>query len=418
MTRISLNSFSLRFNRITIWLAAGAMLLSLAPAAHAKKKDKKSQELVEAPKPVAPKVDTSKLVWPSPPDVARIRYLGELTGDPIPDTPVIVKKKKQSWMDRVAGIDTTQISAAPKAVVLAKPYGVAYDSKNRFYTADPYVGAVFIFNFETKTFETIRNGRDATFKLIVGVAVDDDDRLFVSDGALNHISLFDANHKFVQNFGQGDFKRPGCMTIDKENRFLYVVDTEGAKIVVYDADSLKKLRTIGHPPKVEGEWDEGDFIYPNSVAVDKDGNVYVTDMGNNRVQIFDAEGNFIRMWGKEGDGPGTFMRPKGIAVDEDGHVWVVDAMQGRMQVFDQEGHLLAYFGSTGTLPGQFGLPSGMTIDAKHRVAVAEQLSGRLQVFRYITDEEAAKEKAERAQRSGAPALQNQPQTEVKAEVRQ
>ena len=295
---------------------------------------------------------------------------------------------------------------------------MAYDSKNRFYTADPYVAAVFIFNFETKTFETIRNGRDATFKLIVGVAVDDNDRLFVSDGALNHISVFDANHKFELNFGQGDFKRPGCMAIDKENRLLYVVDTEGATIVVFDADSLKKLRTIGHPPKVEGEWDEGVFVYPNSIAVDKDGNVYVTDMGNNRVQIFDADGNFIRMFGKAGDGPGTFMRPKGIAVDADGHIWVVDAMQGRMQVFDQEGHVLAYFGATGTLPGQFGLPSGMTIDKENRVVVAEQLSGRLQIFRYITDEEAAKEKAERAQRAGAPPVQATPQTEAKAEVKQ
>ena len=414
MTRISHNSFSLRISRIAIGLAVAAMLF--APAAYAKK-NKNKPAADEASKPQAPQLDTSKLVWPSPPDTPRIRYLGELTGDKIPDSPVIVKKVKQGWMDRLAGVDNSAASRAPTAVVLAKPYGVSFDSKNRFYTADPYVGAIFIFNFETKEFETIRNGRDATFKLIVGVAVDDNDRVFVSDGGLNHIAVFDANHKFETNFGQGDFKRPGCMAIDKENRFLYVVDTEGGQIVVYDVDSLKKLRTIGHPPKVEGEWDEGDFVYPNSVAVDKDGNVYVTDMGNNRVQIFDPDGGFIRMFGKEGDGPGTFMRPKGIAVDTDGHIWVVDAMQGRMQVFDQEGHLLAYFGARGALPGQFGLPSGMTIDKANRVVVAEQLSGRLQVFRYITDEEAAKLKGESAANTGAPQKPT-PQTAAKAEVKQ
>ena len=58
--------------------------------------------------------------------------------------------------------------------------------------------------------------------------------------------------------------------------------------------------------------------------MDKDGNVYVTDTMNNRVEIFDADGKFISTFGKNGDGPGYFARPKGIAVDSDGHIWVAD----------------------------------------------------------------------------------------------
>jgi DNA-binding beta-propeller fold protein YncE len=124
------------------------------------------------------------------------------------------------------------------------------------------------------------------------------------------------------------------------------------------------------------------------VALDADANVYVTDTLNNRVEIFDADGEFISSFGKAGDGPGFFARPKGIAVDCDGHVWVVDQAQSRVQVFNREGQLLAYFGEVGPYPGQFNAPYGITIDKQNRVYVSEQFPGRVQVFQYITDAEA------------------------------
>ena len=128
--------------------------------------------------------------------------------------------------------------------------------------------------------------------------------------------------------------------------------------------------------------------------VDKDGNVYISDTLNNRIQIFDADGKFISMFGKAGDAPGTFQRPKGIAIDSDGHIWVVDASQCNVQIYDKDGHLLAFFGYGGGLPGQFGLPAGIAIDKNNRVVVSDQVRGRIQVFRYITDVENAATKAE------------------------
>jgi len=146
------------------------------------------------------------------------------------------------------------------------------------------------------------------------------------------------------------------------------------------------------------------------VAVDKEGNVYVTDTLNNRVEIFDADGSFISEFGKGGDGPGRFARPKGIAIDCDGHIWVADEVQSRVQVFDKDGRLLIYFGQLGWYPGQFQALYGIAYDKQNnRVITSEQFPGRVQVFRYVTDAETAAEKARRDGQQAKPADSTQKQ---------
>src|SRR6185503_9721119 len=259
--------------------------------------------------------------------------------------------------------------------------------------ADQRVGAVFIFNTETQDTQMIRNGFEAHFGWINGLAVDDDDRLFVSDGKLHKVLIFNAKHEVEGQITEG-LEDPVGLAIDTTNRFLYVVDTQQDQVIVYDADTLKLLRRIGTGGKNHFLTTPGDFGAPQGVAVDGEGNIYVTDTMNNRVEIFDADGNFISEFGKNGDGPGYFTRPKGIAVDSDGHIWVADQVQDRLQVFDPEGQLLTYIGSGhGELPGQFQTLVGVAIDKHNRVYTTEQEPGRLQVFRYVTDAEAATEKA-------------------------
>ncbi len=216
---------------------------------------------------------------------------------------------------------------------LIGPYGIAIDSKGLVYVADQSVGAVFIFNTETHDTQLIRNGYEAHFGWINGLAIDDDDRLFVSDGKMHRVLIFNPKHEVESQITEG-LVDPVGLAIDTENRFLYVVDTQQDQVIVYDADTLKLLRRIGTGGKNHFLTTPGDFGAPQGVALDKDGNVYVTDTLNDRVEIFDADGNFISTFGKNGDGPGYFARPKGIAIDGDGHIWVADEMQDRLQVFN------------------------------------------------------------------------------------
>jgi DNA-binding beta-propeller fold protein YncE len=260
------------------------------------------------------------------------------------------------------------------------------------YVADTKVGAIFIFNPENSDLTLIKNGADARFRAIFGLAIDDADNLFVADGALRHVLVFDSNHKLQMSFGEHEMKNPCGIAIDNDNRLIYVVDTDLDQVLVYDADSYKLLRKIGTTGKDHTLRSAGNFSKPTNAAVDKDGNLYVSDTLNDRIEVFDAEGNFVREWGKNGDALGDFARPKGVAIDSDGHVWVSDAMLNRMTVFTPEGQPLLGFGGFGGGPGQFQAMTGVAFDAKNnRLFAAEQLYSRVQMFRYVTNAEARAE---------------------------
>ena len=402
MTLLDMNSRT----RLTVRFLCAlltVLVLFLAPAALA---DKKKQQVLQTAEEEAaatePKIDTSQLVWPRPPDIARIRWLGQFKGEPAPDAPTPSAKKKQKWMERLAGKRQIDEIKAPHPHILIEPNGVAVDSKGNIYVADTYVGAVFIFNTEVEKVSFIHNGKEVHFEQIIGLAIDDNDRLFVSDSHLRSIFVFDPAHRLVATFGAESLERPSGIALDTKNRLLYVTDVVKNHVAVFDADTFKFQRAIGGPPEKPGDEDQGTFARPTNVAVDGKSHVFVSDTINNRIQIFDAEGNFLSMFGRPGDGPGYFGRPKGLAVDRDGHVWVADTSMDRVQVFDQKGHLAGFFGMHGTLPGQFVLPTGVAVDSQNRVMVTEQFKGRLQIFRYITDAEAAVEKAQKNASNAAP----------------
>jgi DNA-binding beta-propeller fold protein YncE len=376
-------------------------LMFAASTAHADKK--KAAPAANAVKPGDQRTtayfDISKIVWPNPPAIARIRFMDLFTGEKVDPNQFKKKaeKSKQKWMDRLAGTQqTNEIQVKQLPFQLIRPYGVGIDSKGLIYAADQAVGAVFIFNPETKAVELIENGKQAHFGMISGLALDDNDTLFVTDVKLHRVDVFaPITHQLLSVFGGDVLADPSAIALDTENRFAYVVDTQDDVVDVFDADTYKFLRKIGTSGKKHMLTDPGDFALPEGVAVDSDGNVYVTDTFNDRVEVFDPDGEFISAFGKNGDGAGHFERPKGIAVDCDGHIWVADAAQDRVKVFDKNGRLLIYFGEHGEYPGRFMGVYGIAIDKNSRVVTTETFPGRVQMFRYITDAEFATEKKRR-----------------------
>ena len=413
MIRQTHNSVPARNGKLA--MAILMMVLSMASSVAFGDKTKKDAQQPQKPVSVLDVIDKSKVVWPQPPMIARVKYLDYFAGEKLPDFGAQTAKPKSSWMDRLAGTSPDQGNNPMKNhFFMGEPHGLAIDSKGRLYVADGKVGAIFVIDPETKDTVMIKNGKDASFALINGLAIDDSDRLFVSDSQAHRVLVFDKNHKGEAAITQG-LATPAGMAIDNENRFLYVADIGLDQVLVFDADNLTPLRAIGTPNTKHESNALGDFAKPTSVAVDSDGNVYVTDMLNYRVEVFDADGKFIRAFGKHGDGPGYFAMPKGIAVDCDGHIWVTDSMQNRVHLFTQEGDLLMWMGNKqGVLPGTFSGLQYIAIDKENRVFTSEVYPGRVQMFRYVTQDEAVKEKERRdalkATAGKAPA--SKPQKEI------
>jgi sugar lactone lactonase YvrE len=230
------------------------------------------------------------------------------------------------------------------------------------------------------------------------------------------VLVFNAKHEVVDQITSG-LVDPVGVAIDKENRLLYVVDTQQDQVFVFDADSFRLVRRMGTPNKKHELTTPGDFALPTGVAVDGDGNVFVTDTMNSRIEMFDADGKFIRQFGQNCDGPGCTPKPKGIATDSDGHVWVADAMIDVLQIFTNEGVLAGYVGGHGKQLGKFSSLAGVAIDKDNRVFAADQYPGRVQMFRYTSDVEAEKLKKEKeekveAQRAARAASARPPATDA------
>jgi len=376
--------------KILAVVAAAALLSPLGMLADKKKKgDAKAEKDAKIKS-----IDYSYIVWPNPPAIARIKYVNWYASDKSVRNLQGNVQKKSGWMDRLAGTQSAdEVFKSPFQLI--QPYGTAVDSKGNLYIADSKVGAIFIFNTETREVELIKNSVHAHFARIIGLAMDDSDRLFVSDPGLRHVLVFDKDHKAEDVITDG-MVEPSGVAIDTQNRLLYVSDVELDQVLVYDADTLKPLRKIGTTGRKHELTTPGDFAKPSGIAVDAEGNLYVADTLNNRIEIFDADGQFVSTFGKAGDGPGYFARPKGVAVDGDGHVWVADGVQDRVQVFTKEGQLLIALGGHGLLPGQFQGLVGITIDKRNRVFTTEIFPGRAQQFQYITDAQADQEREKRA----------------------
>ncbi len=308
------------------------------------------------------------LVWPSPPQPPRIRYLGSVSN------PEDVGRQKGFWRkvwDFIIGEEEDER--------VARPMAVAVDGRDRLLVADTRRGRVHIYDRREGDYAYLRGSEWETLRLPIGLAVDGADYIYVADGELNRIFVFSPEGKFDRMLDtEAWLKRPSALAIDRVRQRLYVVDTPAHDVKVVDLPTGKVQRVIGQ----RGE-EAGRFNFPTFASLDRQGRLAVTDSMNMRIQIFDVEGKLVSAFGKHGDGSGDFSAPKGVALDSEGHVYVADAGFDNMQIFDQDGKLLLFWGTSGQDAGKFWLPAGVLIDGHDRIYVADSYNSRVQIFQYL-----------------------------------
>ncbi len=123
----------------------------------------------------------------------------------------------------------------------------------------------------------------------------------------------------------------------------------------------------------------GQFIWPMSIALDSQTNVYVSDEYLHRITIFDKDGNYVGHWGTQGSGDGELDRPAGLAIRDD-ELYVVDSRNHRVQKFTLDGQYISQFGSFGSGPGELNTPWGIGLDKDGNIFVADWRNDRIQSF--------------------------------------
>jgi sugar lactone lactonase YvrE len=255
------------------------------------------------------------------------------------------------------------------------------------------------------------------------VAFDADGHLIVLTRGDTTFFEFDANGRFLRAFGEKLFVRSHGLHIDRAGN-LWATDVSGHVVVKMDRDG-NRLMTLGTPGEA-GEWNEATgshrFNQPNDVTVAANGDIFVVQGhtpgmgGDARVLKFDGQGRFIKSWGGKGTAPGQFQVAHGIDIDASGLLWVSDRENQRVQVFepdgtfvreirykglpcdvvigpeyiymvngfagqllqlDLEGRVLAALGKPGDGPGEFGEAHMLAVSSADEIYVADSVNATL-----------------------------------------
>ena len=258
------------------------------------------------------------------------------------------------------------------------------------------------------------------------VAFDGKGHLFVLTRGAQAFFEFDPDGQFVRAFGDGLFTRSHGLRIDRDGN-LWATDVGGHVVMKLNAKG-EVLLTLGSKGEA-GEWNEAagsrKLNQPNDVAIARNGDVFIVQghtpgpRGDARVLRFDKDGKFITSWGGKGKGPGQFEVAHGIAIDAQGLLWVADRENQRVQVFDADGKyikevkyaglpcsleigprymymvngfagqllrldlngtVLAALGRPGKGPGEFGEAHFIAVSRNDEIYVADSVNGALVKF--------------------------------------
>ena len=267
---------------------------------------------------------------------------------------------------------------------LLGPTGIAIDSGGNVWVADNGNNRVEEFS-SSGAYKAAYGKKGASkgeFNSPYGIAFSGGN-LYVADGANNRVQELSPSGVYLGQFGvegtgNGQFKSPRGISTDPNNGDLYVTDIGNYRVEEFTASGtyLTQFGTQGSG--------NGQFSAPADITANSSGDLYIVDTGGNeRIQEWEPVPSFpayTTQIGTPGSGNGQLKEPKGVAMAKDGNLFVLDSSNGRVQEFSLSGKYEAKFGSGGTGAGQVKGPYGMTVDSKGDVWIADTANDRVDEF--------------------------------------
>jgi tripartite motif-containing protein 71 len=295
---------------------------------------------------------------------------------------------------------------------LRRPGGLALDSAGNVYVADTYNYRIQVFTSDGRFLRSWGSKGKGEGEFLhpkfpggdgpgpMGIVVDHQDRVYVTDPWNFRVQVFTSSGAFLREWGRlaspgGAFNTPAAIALGRRGGYLntpagIAIDGSGDVFVVNEGNMTTHGAFCVQMFTAHGEflarwgsdgYGPGQFDHPAGVAVDAEGNFFVADTGNNRIQKFSSDGVFLKQWGSIGDG--LLRLPSGVALDRDGNLIVADTANKRVQKFSATGAFIRKWGTTRAEPsGQqpFTSPDTIAVDGAGRIYVVDGIEDSTQVF--------------------------------------
>ena len=259
---------------------------------------------------------------------------------------------------------------------LNKPRSVAVDTNDSYYVVD-MTGRVQKFS-SNGVFQLSWQMPESDKGRPKGLCRDQEGLIVVNEPHYSRVNYFTPAGVLAVQFGQhgtnaGQLAFPRAVAVNSRGEIFVSEYGLTERVQQFSAHGKSVLNGFGHMGDGPGE-----FNRPEGLCVDKQDRLYVADSCNHRIQIFDAQGKFLRAYGKAGRAAGELSYPYDIVVDAEGRQYVCEFGNSRIQVFDAGDHPIEIIGGPGAEPGQFANPWGVALDSHGNLYVADSQNHRVQ----------------------------------------
>jgi sugar lactone lactonase YvrE len=211
-----------------------------------------------------------------------------------------------------------------------------------------------------------------------GMARDAAGRIVVIEPHYQRLNHYAPDGTLVEQWGArgshaGQFTLPRAVAVNSRGDLLVSEYTTVDRVQCFAAKDKSLRFVIGRPGAGDGEFNRAEGL-----AVDAQDRIYVADSCNHRIQIFSADGKWLKSYGRAGHRPGEMSYPYDIKVDREGRQYVCEFGNSRIQVFDRDHQPVEIIGGAGAAPGRFNNPWSLALDSRENLYVADAQNHRVQ----------------------------------------